>query len=87
MCIRDRPKATTASTVASKPALAFAFIRYSFRLPVGRFAFRAMVGTVSYTHLDVYKRQINVRMSAMASTPYQASDDSQAFTWVSRALR
>ncbi len=30
---------------------------------------------------------INVRMSAMASTPYQASDDSQAFTWVSRALR
>ena len=29
----------------------------------------------------------SVRMSAMTSTPYQASDDSQAFTWASRALR
>ena len=63
MCIRDRLNATGDSVVESYVAIAKQEAQAAAKASGGGMAaIREAVETVSYTHLDVYKRQVSARM-------------------------
>ena len=55
MCIRDRYKGSNPTTSKMDQSQTSAFFEVQGK--VKDFSYAGSVGTVSYTHLDVYKRQ------------------------------